>query len=190
MEAILMQWLYIIIAAVVCVLTWAIFAGKNNNWGHIPMLLRLPLLVVSVGLAVLAFLIVFSLQRLIPGLIEAFINIIIGIIFFFAGWNLGSVGAVVETISGIIGDIIVTPIVLGFIFIVGLFPNFPNDRLRNLLYKLLATLEVSVLTACALWDTEGQLNTLDSTIFTLEIVGCAIFVIYIIFSDSKKNIGF
>lgn len=190
MESILIKWIYIIIAAIVCFFTWTIFTGKNNNWERIPMLLRLPLLVISVGIAVLAFLLVFSLQRLIPGLIEAFINIIIAIFCFFAEWNLESVGAVVETISEIIGDIIVTPIVLGFIFIVGLFPDFPHDRLRNLLYKLLATLEVSGLTIYALWNTKGQLSTLDSIIFTIEIVGCAIFVIIMIVSDYKKGTSF
>ena len=147
------------------------------------MLLRLPLLVVSVALAVVAFALVFSFQRLIPGIIEFFINIILSIICFFAGWNLESVGAVVETISAIIGDIIVTPIVLGFAIGVGMFPDFPNDKLRSLLYKFLATLEVAVLMIYVLWNTEGQLGTLDSVIFTIEIVGCVIFVLYGIIKD-------
>lgn len=190
MEAILTQWLYIIIAAIVCIFVWAIFTGKNNNWGGIPMLLRVPLLVVSVGIAVIAFLVVFSLKRLVHTLTEAFINIILGIIAYLAGWNMDSFGSLVETVSGVIGDILVTPIVLGFILGVGLFPNFPYDRIRNSLYKILATLEVSVLTACALWDTEDQLGTIDSVIFTIEIVGCAIFVIYGAVSDLIKGTSF
>lgn len=190
MEAILMQWLYIIIAAVVCVFIWAIFTGKNNNWGGIPMLLRLPLLVVSGVIATILFLVVFSLKRLIHTLAEAIINIILGIIAYLAGWNLDSFGSLVETVSGVIGDVIVTPIVLGYIIIAGSFPHFPYDRFRNSLYKILATLEISVLATCALWDTEEQLGTLDSVIFTIEIVGSAIFVIYGAVSDLRRDTSF
>lgn len=190
MESILMKWLYIIIAAIVCALIWAIFTGKDNNWGRIPMLLRLPLLVVSVVLAVLAFLLVFTWQRLIPEGIEVIINIILGIICFFSGWDIEALGPIVETISGIIGDISVTPLVLIFIIFVGLFPNFPHDRLRNLLYRLLATLEVSGLTAYSLCNTQEQLSTLDSAIFVIEIIGCAIFVIYGILKDYRKGTSF
>ena len=190
MVSLLIKWLYIFIAAVVCFFIWKTFAGKSNNWGRIPFILRLPFLVVSVGIAVFIFLLVFTFQRLLPGIIEAIFNIFIGAVCYFAGWDMESVGAVVETVSGIIGDLIVFPLVFGFIFIVGKFPNFPHDKTRDELYKILATIEASGLTIWALFDTKGQLSTLDSIIFVIEIVAGAAYVLSEIFPDNKKNKSF
>ena len=182
MEDMLYRWLYIIIAAVICFSTWAFFTKESNNdwggdWGRIPMLIRLPLLIVSVALAAIAFFVVFSIQRLIPDLIEFIINIFVIIVCFFAGWNMESVGNVVETISGIIGDIIVSPIVLGCIFLVGFFPNFPRDKIRTFIYGTIATCEISGLMVYGFFNTQDQLASLDIVIFTIETVGGAIFVI-------------
>lgn len=183
----LTSWFYIVIAAVVCIAIWAIFTNGDNDWGRIPFFLRLPLLVVSVCIASLFFILFFAVVRLIPDLIEVVINVVLIIIGFIVGWETESIGAVVEPIWGIIGDILVTPYVLGCVLVVGFFPNFPNDRFRNMIYKVLATLEVSTIMIYAFFDTKGQLSTLDCVIFTIEVVGCAIFVIWGVFSEYNEE---
>lgn len=185
----LTKWQYIIIATIICVTIWARFTwNHDNDWGKIPMLLRLPLLVVSAFLAVIYFFVIFSIQRFIPKAIEIFINIIVIIVCFLGGWDMEAVGNVVETVSGIIGDIIVSPLVIGFVVFGGIFPDFPKDRLRSLLYKILATIELSVLILYGYFYTENPLTTIDKVIFTTEVICSAIFVIrgvYIEYDEEK-----
>jgi len=190
MMEMLTSWFYILIAAVVCIAIWAVFTKGDNDWGSIPFFLRLPLLIVSVGIASLFFFLFFSVVRLIPDLIEVVINVILIIIGFFVGWEIESIGTVVEPIWGVIGDILVTPYVLGCVFVVGIFPDFPNDSFRNLIYKVLATFEVSVIMIYGFFDTKGQLSTLDSIIFTIEVVGCALFVVWGVFSEYNDDLNY